>query len=226
MTWRALSPPAPVMTADPVGQPSYRSYSSRISPGPAARCIAPSTPPPPASAAFAALTSASTVRVVMSAPQSRIRPLPASRTSRSGPIRARQGEAHVVPAKPVRRAQREVDASAAATVGHVVEVALRVGLVQVDRRRYELVTNGQNRDDRLDRAGRAEQVPVHRLRRRHRDGAGLRPESGFHRTGFGGVVHLRRRAVGVDVVDLVWLTAGALERSQDAASRAVTLLVG
>jgi hypothetical protein len=38
----------------------------RTSSGPAARWIAPSTPPPPASAEFAALTIASTSSVVMS----------------------------------------------------------------------------------------------------------------------------------------------------------------
>src|SRR5690606_24941706 len=55
-----------VSLASPGAQPpSLRHSSSR--PGPAARWIAPSTPPPPRSAEFAALTMASMSSVVMSA---------------------------------------------------------------------------------------------------------------------------------------------------------------
>src|SRR5688572_10170069 len=59
------------MRASPVGQRtpgrtcgSLRHSSSR--PGPAPRWIAPSTPPPPSSVSLAALTMASTARMVMS----------------------------------------------------------------------------------------------------------------------------------------------------------------
>jgi hypothetical protein len=54
-----------VSFAWPVLQPWSRRHSLRSS-GPAARWIAPSTPPPPRSEQFAALTMASTARVVMS----------------------------------------------------------------------------------------------------------------------------------------------------------------
>src|ERR1019366_5601842 len=54
-----------VSCAWPVWQPWSRRHSLRSS-GPAARWIAPSTPPPPSSEQFAALTMASTARVVMS----------------------------------------------------------------------------------------------------------------------------------------------------------------
>src|ERR1700730_2262570 len=118
--------------------------------GPAARCIAPSTPPPPARDAFAALTTASTARVVMSARRSVIRPSPTLRVSCSGSIRTRQRQVHVVTTKAVLRAEPEGDASVTALVGDVIEVALRVWLVEVDRGRHELVTNGQNSDHRLD----------------------------------------------------------------------------
>src|ERR1700742_2759423 len=55
-----------VILASPVLQPPRRRHSCTNS-GPAARWIAPSTPPPPSSDEFAALTMASTARVVMSA---------------------------------------------------------------------------------------------------------------------------------------------------------------
>src|SRR6185295_9621574 len=54
-----------VILAWPVGQPPSIRHSKRSS-GPAARCMAPSTPPPPRRELFAALTTASTPRVVMS----------------------------------------------------------------------------------------------------------------------------------------------------------------
>src|SRR5262245_57670788 len=54
-----------VSTACPVGQPPMRRQAA-ISSGPAARWMAPSTPPPPRRPLFAALTIASTSSVVMS----------------------------------------------------------------------------------------------------------------------------------------------------------------
>src|SRR5665811_1144491 len=71
MTHRAGRSPAPVATASPTGRPcgyavrrSSRHSASRR--GPAARWIAPSTPPPPSKELLAALTIASTSSVVMS----------------------------------------------------------------------------------------------------------------------------------------------------------------
>src|SRR5215210_7221375 len=55
-----------VIFADPVGQPPSVRHSASNS-GPAARWMAPSTPPPPSKLSFAALTMASTSSVVMSA---------------------------------------------------------------------------------------------------------------------------------------------------------------
>src|SRR5665648_794010 len=71
ITQRAWSSPAPVATASPTGRPPGRpvrrtSRHSARSAGPAAAWIAPSTPPPPSSEEFAALTMASTRSVVMS----------------------------------------------------------------------------------------------------------------------------------------------------------------
>src|SRR3954452_18069205 len=78
MTQRAGSRPAVVATASPVVRPfpyrearSFR-HSARMS-GPPLRWIAPSTPPPPSSDEFAALTMASTCSVVMSPVTSSIR---------------------------------------------------------------------------------------------------------------------------------------------------------
>ena len=65
MTYFDLRFPAVVMTAFPVGQPPIRRHCCMMV-GPPARWIAPSTPPPPASLLFAALTIASVDFLVMS----------------------------------------------------------------------------------------------------------------------------------------------------------------
>src|SRR5439155_11426670 len=65
MTWRALRRWPPVILASPVLQPWSRRHSS-TRPGPAARWMAPSTPPPPSNDELAALTMASTSSAVMS----------------------------------------------------------------------------------------------------------------------------------------------------------------
>src|SRR5262245_61360711 len=62
------------MRASPVGQPPSARHAAKSS-GPAARWIAPSTPPPPRRVVFAALTIASTSCLVMSPSTSSIRPL-------------------------------------------------------------------------------------------------------------------------------------------------------
>src|SRR5580693_1579427 len=67
----------------PVGQPPSVRHSASNS-GPAARWIAPSTPPPPSKDWLAALTMASTASVVMSATQISRRAAPTSAMSRAG----------------------------------------------------------------------------------------------------------------------------------------------
>src|SRR5262245_46673063 len=66
MTCLAFNRYPRVILAEPVSQPPRLRHSSSSS-GPAARWIAPSTPPPPSKVRFAAFTMASTERVVMSA---------------------------------------------------------------------------------------------------------------------------------------------------------------
>jgi len=65
-----------VIFAAPVAQPPSVSHSARNC-GPAARWIAPSTPPPPSKVRLAALTMASSASVVMS---------PTQTSSQAGPI--------------------------------------------------------------------------------------------------------------------------------------------
>ena len=62
---KEIAQSAPVIRASPVGQPPILRHSSSRS-GPAARWMAPSTPPPPSSDSLAAFTIASTVSAVRS----------------------------------------------------------------------------------------------------------------------------------------------------------------
>src|ERR1700730_4529449 len=66
-----------VIFAAPASHPPSIRHSASNS-GPAARWIAPSTPPPPSKVRFAALTIASTASVVMSATQISSRTVPTS----------------------------------------------------------------------------------------------------------------------------------------------------
>src|ERR1700722_18375792 len=83
MTYRAGSLKPGVIFALPVAQPPSFSQAANRS-RPAARCIAPSTPPPPSRLRLAALTMASTASVVMSATQISIRVAPTSAMSSAG----------------------------------------------------------------------------------------------------------------------------------------------
>src|SRR3954470_3637469 len=80
MTYRAASRPPPVAFASPASQPPSDRHSATSS-GPAARWIAPSTPPPPRRLEFAALTIASTARVVMSPSKNSMRSAATMRAS-------------------------------------------------------------------------------------------------------------------------------------------------
>src|SRR5947209_4661160 len=66
MIQRAGRANAGVALASPVVHPPRAAQAAWSSRAPAARWMAPSTPPPPASASLAALTTASTASVVMS----------------------------------------------------------------------------------------------------------------------------------------------------------------
>src|SRR5919206_4086834 len=78
-------------------------------------------------------------------------------------------QARVVPAEAERIREADADLGLARLVRDVVEIALRVRLVVVDRRRQHAALDGEDREDRLDRAGRAEAMAGCALRRRDPD---------------------------------------------------------
>src|SRR5829696_8309675 len=96
----------------------------------------------------------------------------------------------------------------AGLVGHVVEVAGGVGVGLVDGRGEDPVPQGQDGGDALDRPGRPEQVPDHRLGRGDGQPVGVVPEGEADGLGLRHVPGRGRGAVGVDVADLLWGHAG------------------
>jgi hypothetical protein len=83
-----------------------------------------------------------------------------------------------------------------------------------------------DREDGLDAAGRAEQVTGHRLGRTDHGLVGVVAERALHRQRFGKVAERRRRAVRVEVIDLVGVDAGIAEGHRHAARRAFAVLAG
>src|SRR6476469_1505991 len=70
-------------------------------------------------------------------------------------------------AEPERVRQRVPDRDRTALVWNVIEVALLVGDLEVDRGRSDLMVHGEGRDTCFESAGAAEQVAGHRLGGRH-----------------------------------------------------------
>ena len=118
--------------------------------------------------------------------------------------RARPGRAHTTLALAPPNAKlfetATSIASSRASFGHVVEVALGIGLRVVRGRRRDLVLDRLDGDDVLDRAGGAEQVADHRLRAADGRLVGVLAEPDLRRCGLRRVVLRRARAVAVDVV--------------------------
>ena len=96
-----------------------------------------------------------------------------------------------------RRQQSSGRASRARSRGRARGRAARA-----ERRRDHAVAQREDRRDRLDRAGGAEQVADRRLGRGDRDRVGVLAERRLERERLGAVVERRRGAVGVDVDDV------------------------
>src|SRR5690606_18742146 len=81
-------------------------------------------------------------------------------------------------------------------------------VLEVERRRDDLVAQREDAEDRFDRAGAAEQVTDRRLGRTHRDVAYRVAEQAADRAELELVAERSRSAVGVDVVDVGRRQAG------------------
>src|SRR5439155_1638809 len=134
-----------------------------------------------------------------------------------------QGTRNVVPTETERVVDGGGEIHLARLTGDDVQHHLGVEVFQVQRRRDHTVVNGQFGDDRLDRAGRAEQVPEGTLRgAQHRvDADGLADRHGLR-----DVADRSRRGVAVDVADIGRIDAADADRRGDRPGLADAFRVG
>src|SRR5579885_1015986 len=106
-------------------------------------------------------------------------------------------------AEPEGVVERDSDLRRPRLVWHVVEIAFGVGMLLVDGRWNHSALDRQNREYRLDRAGRAERVSRHRLGRAYRYLGRPLAEHALDSLGLRHVALLGRGAMGVDVINFV-----------------------
>ena len=113
-----------------------------------------------------------------------------------------------MPSEPEGVGKRDPDVGMARLCGNVVEIALRVFRMQVDRRRDHLVADGQGADHRFHCARRPHHVAGHRLGAADRQPLGVLAEYAVNGVGLEFIVQRRAGTVGVDVVDALRLDPG------------------
>ena len=111
-------------------------------------------------------------------------------------------------------------------LGGDVEVDLGVLVVEVDRRRDRAVVDREDRGDRLECAGAAEQVAGHRLGAGDHDLVDVRAERRVQHQPLGDVALRRRGRVGVDVEDRLRADPGLRQRAEDRPRAAAAHRVG
>src|SRR3989344_771401 len=115
----------------------------------------------------------------------------------------------------------DVDFHLAHRVRHVIQIAFRVGRGEIGRGWRDLVAHRERRVDRLDAAGRAQQVAGHGFGRTHSQLARVTAKGGLDRERLGAVSQRRRSTVGVDVLHLVGIQPGVAQGVAHAARRAL-----
>ena len=106
------------------------------------------------------------------------------------------------------RSPRQLQSAASMSAGarrvrNEIHVARRIRIVEVDRRRQQAVRHRQRGRGHAGRAARALRMADHRLRRRSRHAIGVAAEDAADAPRLDAIVQLRRRAVIVDVADLL-----------------------
>src|SRR5262249_23438236 len=141
---------------------------------------------------------------------------------------ALENERGVRSAEAERVPERVVHIRFARDVGHVVQIALRIGMKLIYGRRQDLVAQSQRADACLQTARAAKQVAGHGFRGADGKFLARRPftEKPFHRGGFDDVADRRRSTVGVDVADIVGGKLGVFKSRAHDAERAVAVFDG
>src|SRR5215471_205899 len=107
---------------------------------------------------------------------------------------------------------------------HQIDVAGGRRVVEVERRRNDLIADRKDREDRLDATGRAEQMPNRGFRRRHRQFIRMSAKKPLHRTELDLVAERGGGTVGVNVVDLLRSDTGPPQRIAHRSKSTVAVL--
>ena len=108
--------------------------------------------------------------------------------------------------------ERDTDFLLPGGVGDVVEVALGVGIVEIDGGRGYRIADGEGADGGLDGAGGTEEVAGHGLTGTDKEAVlCVSAKEGLYRLGLADVADAGRGAVRVDVIDFVGVDAAFIE---------------
>ena len=100
----------------------------------------------------------------------------------------------------------------ACLVGHVVQVAVRIRLLQVHGRQGRVVLHREQRQDTFKCASRSKKMAVHRLGGTDGNVFGTMPEYRAYRRRFGPVIGLRAGTMGVYRMNVLWRHARSQQR--------------
>ncbi len=134
---------------------------------------------------------------------------------RASTVESTEHHRGIVAAEAERGGDRDAQSLLARFVRHDIDRAGLVGLGVMNRRRDGASRHTQCERRGLDRTGRAEAVPDHRLERRHGNAAEVVTEHPPEAARFGQIVLRRRRAVRIDVIDLAGIDARVVQRERD-----------
>src|SRR5436305_1492901 len=110
-----------------------------------------------------------------------------------------------------------LDVEAARTFGNVIEVAVGVGLVEVERRVDDSVAHGEKCCSDSGGSARTLRMSDQALETRAGQFCGVLAESEFDGSGFDAVVQFGGRSVVLEVVDVFGTDAGFVESHADGA---------
>src|SRR5450432_3182345 len=87
-------------------------------------------------------------------------------------------------------------------VRYVIQIALRIRIEEIRRRRNDSLAQRADDGDEFDGAGCPERMAMHGFGRRYRELVGVRAEYTADGPGFGRIVGWRAGAVRIDVADV------------------------
>src|SRR5262249_32492414 len=149
---------------------------------------------------------------------------PSAIAARPSTAEVAESQSPVGTAEAERIGQCSANLHLARVVRYVIQIALGVDVEEVDGGWRNLLRDCERREHRFDPPRRAQQVTGHRLGRAHRNLPGMALETVMDGDGFGDIPERSRRAVRVDIVDLIEVELRIADRVLHGAHRALAVL--